>query len=517
MKLLKKCALVMAVFLLALPFAACSSQERKLPGWVEGKKNLVFYVYDQIEYYNQICKDFNEKYAEDNVNVVTLKAADSYYGDLMNSYVSKQTPDIVFMEIGNILPFLNGNSILLEPLDEYLADETLSADGMNFGVEDLWPANDGYRYNAETKVLDPDKNNPIYAVIKDFSADFPVSYSMDLMLEATAYENEDEILPTYTADGQLIQTVKKKTVRDKLLKANSLAEGYPVEFAEGESPLDYTLTWTEFNAFALAMKHAGANNGVVLDASPDLQIQQWIAMNGESLFDEDGMCKDIVNTPEIRAAFDNFKILQDAQLPDSPTRWINGSAPGYQQFMNALNGSLSSATASTCYGRWAYSQFGWDKKLDKIGYCAPPLPDDYDYESGNMYSAVGGAMGLAITSPCKYKDEAWKFIEYFMTTVQEEACLSGFNISGNKTIAEEVFLNTPGASDEYNRLNSFFYNLSMNSETLPQNRYLTQEDVKKWMWYHLSGYFFQTSGRTWEETLEDIRTELNTQIGLVKG
>lgn len=489
------CVAMVLVLSVCVALPGCDGQERKLPGWVDGKKNLIFYVFDQVEYYNEIAQEFNSLEGNEDANVIIQKAASDYFGDLINSYVGAATPDIVFMQVGDILPFLNGKNILLEPLDEYLANSEVLTE------EDLWPSNDGYRYNETTKTLDPAKNNKLYAIIKDFSPDFPLSYNRDAMIAAT------------TAMG-----AQGATIRGKL--ESFMENGYPAEIPEGGSPADYTLTWSEYNALALAMKQAGYGSGVVLDGAPELQLLQWIEMNGEYLFTEDDtQCKDIRNTPAIRAAFDNFRVLQDG--PDAATQWVNSTQPGYQLFKNSLTGSMpmSSMTASTYYGRWAYSQFEWDQNLDKIGYCAPPLPDDYTYDSENPnnYSAVGGAMSLAITSKCAHKDLAWKFIEFFMTTVQERDAETGFNISGNMTIAKEKFLSTEGKSEEYNKLNSFFYNLGMNSKTVRMNRYITQTTFKQILWQNFEQYFYKPASKTWDEVLDGIRRDLNNEIAKAIG
>lgn len=491
--------MVVIAFVTCFGVAGCGRSDRKLPGWVDGKKNLIFYIFDEVPFYQSVAQRFNQLEGNEDVNVVILKSGTTYFDDLILSYAGAQTPDIVFMQMGDILPFLNGRNILLEPLDEYLAESEVLKES------DLWPANDGYRYNEQTKNLDStSKSNKLYSIIKDFSPDFPLTYNKAAMLAATSYNSEDETLPTVSTEtGETVQ-ISKKTIRDKLNAA--MENGYPAEIPAGGSALDYTLTWDEYNALALAMKNLGASSGAVLDGAPELQILQWIEMSGETLFDEDNNCRDIKNTPGIRKAFDNFRILQERQNSAAP--WVNGSQPGYAQFRDGLE-KLSSGTASTFYGRWAYSQFGWDQSLDKIGYCAPPLPADY--EAGNLSSAIGGAMGLSITSKCQYKEEAWDFIEFFMTTIQQEEAAKGFNISGNRTIANEYFANAEGSA-EYKALNSFYFNLSQNSQTLHQNPYISQSKLKSIMWYHFEGYFYGTSTASWETVLDNIRNEINTEI-----
>ena len=84
-KILAVCLAMLLIGLMVLP--GCSESERKLPGWVDGKKNLIFYVFDQVEYYNEIADEFNALEGNENVNLIIQKAASDYFGDLINSYV----------------------------------------------------------------------------------------------------------------------------------------------------------------------------------------------------------------------------------------------------------------------------------------------------------------------------------------------------------------------------------------------------------------------------------------------
>lgn len=340
MKCIRKIVSMVLLLTLILTLAACRPN-KQLPGFQDGKKNVVFFVYDNETLYEELATEFESQPGNEDINIIIQKAADSYYEELSTSYVGSQTPDIIFMKTSEIMPFLTTNRILA--LDEYIEKSEL------IEWSDLWPINDCYRYNSETGEMgDPDA--PLYGLIKDFSPDWTLVYNKELFTTAA----------NAMSDKQMAATILEKLER---------SANYPEDMT-GEDPLDYTLTWSEYYALSLQVKNSCGVNGTILDASPEMQIMQWIQMNGEYLFTEDDkQCKSITGTPGILAAFEMFRKLQDGA--SSPAGWSNTTAGG----PILLN---QGKVASTCNGRWAFNEYGWIENLDTFGYMSSPLPDNFN-------------------------------------------------------------------------------------------------------------------------------------------
>jgi maltose-binding protein MalE len=483
MKTIKKIIIAILALVICIVETGCGNDGKKaLPGYEEGKINLVFFVYDQVEEYQQLAADFSEVEGNEGINIIISQATDSYYSELQNSYIGSQTPDIVFMKTSEVMPFLNQD--LLISLDKYIDDSDI------ISQNDLWAINNCYRYEKSTGTLGGNSGK-LYGLIKDFSPDWPLVYNKAYVSAACA---------TLGTEGA--------NILNKLNKGSS----YPAHLGS-ESAADYALNWTEFYNLALAIKKTSGVNGTILDASPEMQILQWIQMNGDYLFTEDDkQCKDIVNTPAIKSAFEMFRKLQDGA--SSPAQWSNTTSGGTSQI-------ISGKVGSTFYGRWAYAQYRWDEKLNELGYAPAPLPDNYSSTAATDYtlsSAIGGAMALSITAKCEYLEEAWKFIEYFFTEYQKEQVGKGYNISGNKTLAEKAFLNSNQDADKL-ALNTFFYNLSINSQTLRYNRYIGTDTIYNIMWLYFSDYFYSSKhdatnpdNSDWISCLNNIRNQLNLEL-----
>lgn len=484
MKKLKRAVCLLLLLAMVLAVTGCHTNNRKLPGFEDGKKNIVFFVFDNETLYEELAEEFESQPGNEEINIIIQKAADSYYEELSTSYVGAQTPDIVFMKTSEIMPFLSTNRLLA--LDSYIENSE------KIEWSDLWAINDCYRYNSETGEMG-DTDAPLYGLIKDFSPDWTLIYNKELFTTAA-------------------NAMSDKKMAASILKKLEQGSNYPEDMT-GKDPLDYTLTWSEYYALSLQVKNSCGVNGTILDASPEMQIMQWIQMNGEYLFTEDDkQCKSITGTPGILAAFEMFRKLQDGA--SSPAGWSNTTAGG----PILLN---QGKVASTCNGRWAFNEYNWLDNLDSFGYMASPLPDNFNDLEQTEYtltSAIGGSMALCITSKCEYPDEAFRFVEYFYTTFQESQAAEGYNISGNRRIAEQYFLSEDQPEEMY-QLNAFYYNLGMNSSTMRYNRYIGTEQIYNIMWLNFKEYFYDTNhdssdpnNAKWLKCLEQIEQDLNNEL-----
>lgn len=490
-----KSILCMAIAgLMSLSCAACGGKQinRKLPGYVDGKKNLVFFVYDNEDVYEELASAFEGEEGNEEINIIIQKATDSYYEEVLKSYVGAQTPDVVFMKSSEIMPFLSGKTPKLLPLDDYIQKS------QKMSLDDLWPINDCYRYDAASNMLGVE-GAPLYGLIKDFSPDWTLVYNKEIFDTALNAMSDKSM-----ASG----------IREKLERGAR----YPLDMTD-KNATDYTLTWTEYYQLALQVKNSCTTesgqtiNGTILDAGPEMMLMQWIQMNGEYLFSEDDKyCKSITDTQGIRAAFEMFRKLQDGA--GSPANWSNSTAGG----PTLLN---QGKVASTCNGRWAFNEYNWIDNIEKFGYIPAPLPDDFDALTTTNYtlsSAIGGCMALCITSKCEYPDEAFKFIEYFFTEFEKEQAQQGYNISGNRSLAHEYMLDD-SLDKKLLDLNTFYYNLGMNSSTMRYNRYLGTDSIYNILWLNFKAYFYENNhdssdpnNAQWVQCLKNIERDLNAEL-----
>ena len=69
------------------------------------------------------------------------------------------------------------------------------------------------------------------------------------------------------------------------------------------------------------------------------------------------------------------------------------------------------------------------------------------------------------------------------------------------------------------QLNSFYYNLGMNSSTMRYNRYIGTEQIYNIMWLNFKEYFYDTNhdssdpnNEKWIQCLEQIEQDLNNEL-----
>jgi hypothetical protein len=460
--------IIIFVLSLSLILSGCGVNEskRKLPGWVEGKKNIIYYTWGdtyEINLLQEIVDNFNNLEGNEEINVVIQRAENDYYGDLMNRFIGKNAPDIVLMKPGEISPFLSAD--LLEPLDSYIADGSIKA-------EDLWEVNNGYKYNATTDQLG-DTNGKLYALIKDFSPDFALVYNYSLVSESY----KSSILASTSESASGVYT------SDLNIKPMSFSEFYDLAVSMGTTNV----------------------TGTDLDNEKLQQLIEWIQMSGGSLWSADNKkIVDIQSTAAVNQAFNYFRKLQDTAL--------NSNAPAPYTTSSTTRGGyklVNGQTASLFIGRWAYLNYGFDE-MEKIGFSAPPVPDNYT--GTKPYAGVTAMVANAITSTCEYKQEAYKFIEYYFNEASKGLAEEGYNIPGNKTVTANYYLTVTDAKTK--AINEFYYNLALNAEPLIFNKYLSQSNVENIMSSAFSSYFGK-AGRNdtdWNNCLDKIETEIQREL-----
>lgn len=484
-------AVVVAILVLsALCLVACNDNNREIPGYVEGKTNIVYYTWattEEMAMFDKLVAAFEEKNPD--IHVIINKATDDYYANLGLMLTGRNSPDIVQMKPGDIDEFLRSGAII--SLQDYI-DEAISAGRM---TEDMiWEYNDGYRYNPETEIRGNHEDD-IYSLIKDFSCDFVLNYNKKLvsdnMKTSTQY--------TYPKDS----------------------EGYP------STDTTKPMTWSEYMQFAGAMQ-TGSVDGAALDNEPYQQLLEWIQQGGGSLWSEDHKTVvDIKNTPAVRQAFDYYRMLRD-EATNSPTFNLTDTTLSTTQFSTKLS-ALSAVqvgpaqlkatqTATIFYGRWAYASYQTDCDKCETGFAAPPVPNGLTVDENTKYAGITAMVGTSISAKSQNKDAAWKFIEFYFTEGQKMYAEEGFNIPGNKQIAANEFLNSDKLTAKEKETNQFFYDLALDHGFVIEfNKYLSQASVEEVIGAQLSAYFSSSkkgkfNNAEWEKTLDNIRTQLQAKL-----
>lgn len=457
---------------LALSAAGCRENKRKIPGWEEGKQNVVFYVWGSPEedaLLQSVIDDFEAENEE--INVIISKSANDYYDDLEYMIAGTNTPDIVQMKPGYIQPFLRNNA--LESLQPYIEASTAVTEEM------IWDTNDAYRYDTETKTIG---TGDYYSLIKDFSPDYILTYDKN------------------DVDAN----------RNALMKLD-----YPKQEGTAYPSETEPMTWSQFKAFAETLQTAN-RMGTHLDNEPFQQLLQWIQQSGESLYSEDHKTvKDIKNTEGIRKSFDYYRELRDECTDNTPVAKNSSVQVGGGQLKE-------DQTSSLFIGRWAAVSFGWDSVSTlNVGYAPTPVPDGMTAGETDKYCGVTAMVGLSISAKSTVKDAAWKFIEYYYTEGLKGLAEEGYNIPGNKTIAQDYFCGEAedsSISEEMKKVNDLFYDYALNNSfAIEFNKYMSQVVVEQVLGTNFSQYFASSKGKPfdlslWEQTLDSIQRSLQGKL-----
>ena len=477
-------ALLVGSMSLALTACDPDSGRRQLPGWEEGKTNIVYYTWGSDEE-NELFQEVIDAYKaeHDDINIILQKAGNDYYGDLDLQLTGRTPPDIVQMKPGYIASYLESGAIA--SLQKYINKSKVITDDM------IWEYNDGYRYNPKTNEIG-NHSDEIYSLIKDFSCDFVMNYN-------------------------------KKLVNDSVKDL-----GYPQD-SNGYPSMETPMTWSQYMSFAGAMQ-SGNTMGASLDNEPFQQLLEWIQQSGGSLWSADHKTVvDIKNDANVRAAFDYYRMLRD-RAGNSPTFRPNDTNMSATAFAKALTATstvqvgpaqLKERQAATIFvGRWAYTTYSMDSNANKCdtGFAPPPVPNGLEITDSTKYAGITAMVGMSIASKSKYKDEAWNFMEYYFTEGQKILAKKGYNIPGNRQVAANEFLNDASLSAKEKEVNQFFYDLALNHGfVITFNRYISQYSVEQTLSAELSAYFANSGGKNfsqsdWEKCLDSIRTKLQAKL-----
>lgn len=434
-----------------------------------GKKRdyIVFYVWGdntELACYEAIAAQYKE---ETGMTVKVQPATGEYYDNLNIAFSSKENaPDIFFTESGEFLSHMaSGKMLDLTPyIESGVLDIKTSANAD--GKIELWDVNDAYRYNG-TAV----GTGAYYALIKDWSPDFVMWY------------NKSHI-DAYNAE-------------------NGFTEGDAGYMAYPSS--EVPMTWDAF----LDMSHKLRKEnryGTMLDRVPYKHLMEWIQMTGASTWTGDNQ---YFNASDERV-LDAFEFFTDLQIGDQASAPVVGPT-GVGSGEAFANGNVS----FVFYGNWAYSTYSWDSVGFEIGYCPSPVPahaDGTPLTKDDVYAGSCGMTALAVNGESAMKDEAVAFLNYYMTKGNEYMASRGFNIPGNKAVANSDVYRNPEDST-LAEINQYFLDIATNyTHAIVYNKYMGQETFESIVGRYMSAYLANPSSTTLSQVLnsiaEDVRREM---------
>lgn len=445
--------------LILLP--ACSQQS-------SSRDHLVFYVWGdaaEIASYEKIASDFEK---ETGIHVEVQPATGDYYDNLNISFSSRDNaPDIFFTESGEFISHIASGKLL--DLTSYIENGQLdvkTAENPNGSIE-LWDINDAYRYDGNSV-----GQGNYYALIKDWSPDFILWYN--------------------------------KSHIDEYNSENGLSEG-DEGFMEYPSQ-DVPMTWDEFLDMSYKLRKTN-RYGTMLDRVPYNHLMEWIQMTGSSVWTGDNQYFNS-DDPNVMKAFQFFTDLQIGDKASAPVIGPSGVGSG-EAF---ANGNVSFAF----FGSWAYSTYSWDSVGFEIGYCPSPVPSKSDgsaLTAEDTYAGSCGMISLAVNKESGMKDEAVRFLNYYMTKGNEYMAGKGFNIPGNKAVANSDVYRNPENS-ELAEINQYFLNIANNyTHAIVYNKYMSQGTFEDIVGKYMSAYLANPSSTTLEKVLaniaEDVRREMS--------
>ena len=450
-------------FFLCFLLVGCGSSE-------SNKRNyLTFYVWgdsQELSWYEAIAKEYENEYG---VEVKVQPNSGDYYNNLNIKLGSKKSaPDIFFTEMGEIQGQLNQKKLL--NLSDYIKSGAIDivSDSNPNGKIKLWDINDCYRYDGNNL-----GSGDYYALIKDWSPDFVMWY------------NKNHI--------------------DEYNEENGFKEGDEgfINYPSEEIPM----TWDEFYelSYKLTKKVNGVTRyGTMLDRVPWKHLMEFIQMNGSSLFDSE---RKYINSSDEKVieAFKFFIDLQKGEKASAPEIGVSSIGSG-EAFANGN-------TTFVWFGSWAYSNYFWNSVPFEIGMAPAPVPKkDRPLTKEDTYLAASGLISLAICADSPVKDEAVKFLNFYMTYGEEYMAKKGFNIPGNELVAKSDIFRNPENS-RLRKINNYFYNLALNyTHSLTYNKYLSQILVENQIAKNVSTWFNNYSAETYESVLEKIRKDVMNEI-----
>jgi len=439
------------------------------------KKTIEFFMFGNdrdIELVNQIARNFES--INPNIKVNVTSSTGDYYDNVLQR-LGTNAPDIFFVEPGDFGYLLKDDEIL--NLQPYLDKSQI------LKATDLWDINDTFKYDG-TNV----GQGNIYALIKDWSSTFTV------VVNRKNVDDYNASLSGGTSNALAIDLSKWEIKFDENTGTVTMPKSAP--------------TWDEYYDMAVKLTRDG-KKGSTMDYVPILHLLEWVQMNGGKLFNDDGT-KLNVDDAKVKEAFTYFYELQKGKNGGvAPAAYATGGSTeslGGEQFANGL-------ISTAFYGRWAFTSYDWLSSSKNLDVAVLPNPIPASVKDTTPFMATTSPVAISIYSNSKNKDEAYSFVEYYMTEGMKELCKKGFNIPGNKTIAENEFIDKAFINNDVEwKFNKIFLEygkqytkpIVLNSKVRLSTLTATfSSELDKW----LQGQF-----TSYDETINSIKTKMDTII-----
>ena len=289
---------------------------------------------------------------------------------------------------------------------------------------------------------------------------------------------------------------------DEYNKENNLKKG-DAGYMEYPSK-DVPMTWDEFLDMSYKLRKEN-RYGTMLDRVPYKHLMEWIQMTGSSTWIDNKYFNN--EDPNVYKAFQFFSDLQIGEKASAPIIGPTGVGSG-EAF---ANGNISFAF----FGNWAYSTYSWDNAGFEIGYCPSPVPAHEDgsaLTSADAYAGSCGMISLAVYKDTTLPDEAISFLNYYMTKGNEYMASKGFNIPGNKLVANSDTYKNP-ENAELAEINQYFLNVANNyTHPIVYNNSIGQDTFESILGKYVSDYLSNPKGTTLQAVLDKIAADVRREI-----
>lgn len=366
------------------------------------KAEITFYVWSEQAMCQEIADEFHNIYP--NWTVEVQPSTSDYYQSLKTYAGANCMPDVFYIQPYVMTDFCRDR--LLLNLSDYLEKSE------DFNESNLWDFNNSYRYDEKNEKLG---SGDYYALVKDFTPEFMMIYNKSHI---------DEYNKTH-----------EKSLADEV--------GYPTE--DGVYPSSVkSMSWAQNEKMCNLLSVFDSKGNFIRYGSnvcfePWSQLGQFVTQLGGTLYDENGYFN--ASSPAVEKAVEHLKNYMDGDLKSSAKLGSGTVNEGH----GFKNGDISVVFT----GRWAFQQYQWMNVDFEIGIAPPAMP-----EAEQDLKAVTAMVGIAASADTKYPAITYKFIEFYMTYGQKLLSKKGFNIPGNKTIAQKDYVSTGDA--EIDKLNSYF-------------------------------------------------------------
>ena len=408
------------------------------------------------------------------IKINVTSSTGDYYDNVLQR-LGTNAPDIFFVEPGDIGYLLKDNEVL--NLQPYLNKSKV------LKTTDLWDLNSVFKYNG----TDVGKGD-YYAIIKDWSSTFPV------VVNRANVNEYNSSLSGGASNPNAIDLSKWEIKFDPSTGNVTMPSRAP--------------TWDEYYDMASKLTRNG-KKGSAMDYVPVLHLLEWIQMNNGQLF-TDNNTKLNATDANVKAAFTYFYDLQKGKNGTAaPAAYASGGSTQSLSGEQFANGTVSTAF----YGRWAFTSYDWLSSTKNIDVAVLPDPIPEAIKDKTPFMSTTSPVAISIFSGSRNKDEAYQFVEYYMTEGMKELCKKGFNIPGNKTIADNEFIDKAyiGDANEW-KYNKIFYEygkkytqaISLNPKIRLSTLTTTfSAELDKWLQGQYTSY---------DATISSIKSKIDTII-----